>query len=65
MDADAGTINLEVAPETIRQRMAASTPPAPRYTSGVFAKYVALVASASEGAITVAPADAIAARMPR
>jgi dihydroxy-acid dehydratase len=45
--------------------MAAWTPPAPRYTSGVFAKYVALVASASEGAITVAPADAIAARMPR
>jgi dihydroxy-acid dehydratase len=65
IDADAGTINLEVAPETIRERMAASTPPAPRYTSGVFAKYVALVASASEGAITAAPADAIAARMPR
>jgi dihydroxy-acid dehydratase len=65
IDADAGTINLEVAPETIRERMAAWTPPAPRYTSGVFAKYVALVASASEGAITVAPADAIAARMPR
>jgi dihydroxy-acid dehydratase len=38
IDADAGTINLEVAPETIRERMAASTPPAPRYTSGVFAK---------------------------
>ena len=27
-------------------------PPAPRYTSGVFAKYVALVTSASEGAVT-------------
>jgi dihydroxy-acid dehydratase len=55
IDADAGTINLEVAPEVIRERLAAWTPPAPRYTSGVFAKYVALVASASEGAVTVAP----------
>jgi len=26
--------------------------PAPHYTSGVFAKYAALVSSASEGAIT-------------
>ena len=37
------------------ERLAAWTPPAPRYTSGVFAKYCALVASASEGAVTVAP----------
>jgi dihydroxy-acid dehydratase len=27
-------------------------PPAPRYASGVFHKYAALVSSASEGAIT-------------
>jgi len=57
IDADAGTIDLEVAPEMLRQRLAAWTPPAPRYTWGVFAKYVALVTSASEGAVTVAPAD--------
>jgi dihydroxy-acid dehydratase len=55
IDADAGTINLEIAPGVIRERLAAWTPPAPRYTTGVFAKYVALVASASEGAVTVAP----------
>jgi dihydroxy-acid dehydratase len=54
IDVDAGTINLEVAPEEIRQRLAAWTPPAPRYTSGVFAKYCALVGSASEGAVTAA-----------
>jgi dihydroxy-acid dehydratase len=29
-------------------------PPAPHYTSGVFAKYMAMVSSASEGAVTVA-----------
>jgi len=55
IDADAGRIDLEVAPETVRERLASWSPPAPRYTSGVFAKYCALVASASEGAITVAP----------
>jgi dihydroxy-acid dehydratase len=54
IDVDAGTIDVEVAPEEIRQRLAAWTPPAPRYTSGVFAKYCALVASASEGAVTAA-----------
>jgi dihydroxy-acid dehydratase len=54
IDVEAGTIDLEVAPEEIRQRLAAWTPPAPRYTSGVFAKYCALVGSASEGAVTAA-----------
>ena len=54
IDADAGTVNLEVAPDVLRDRLAQWKPPAPRYTSGVFAKYCALVASASEGAITVA-----------
>jgi dihydroxy-acid dehydratase len=65
IDADAGTIKLEVAPEVVQERLAALKPPAPRYTSGVFAKYVALVASASEGAITAAPAASIGARIPR
>src|SRR5579862_6892750 len=55
IDADAGTINLEVAPDLLRERLAAWSPPPPRYTTGVFAKYCALVASASEGAVTSAP----------
>ena len=41
-----------------RDRRAAAptwTPPAPRYRTGVFAKYAALVSSASEGAITRPP----------
>jgi len=54
IDAEAGTIDLEVAPHEIRERLAAWTPPAPRYTTGVFAKYCALVGSASEGAVTAA-----------
>src|SRR5690242_13841542 len=52
IDADAGVINIEIAPAEIKRRLAAWTPPAPRYTTGVFAKYCALVSSASEGAVT-------------
>jgi dihydroxy-acid dehydratase len=52
IDVDAREINLEVAPEKIRERLARWKAPALRYESGVFAKYCALVASASEGAVT-------------
>jgi len=34
------------------ERLAGWKAPAPRYTTGVFGKYCALVASASEGAVT-------------
>src|SRR6202042_2747275 len=44
IDVDAGTIDLEVAPEEIRQRLAAWTPPAPHYTPVVFGKFYALFA---------------------
>jgi dihydroxy-acid dehydratase len=52
IDASRGSIDMEIAPQEIRRRLALWTPPAPRYPGGVFAKYVALVSSASEGAIT-------------
>jgi dihydroxy-acid dehydratase len=52
IDVNRGTMDMEVAPQEIRRRLALWTPPKPRYTNGVFAKYVALVASASEGAVT-------------
>ncbi len=52
VDVDAGVLNLEVAPEEMHRRLAAWESPAPRYKSGVFAKYTALVGSASEGAVT-------------
>lgn len=64
VDVDAKELNIEVAPEVLAERRARWTPPAPNYTSGVMAKYAALVSSASEGAITsgVALQRALAAR---
>ena len=52
IDVDARELNLEVDEATLAARRARWTPPAPRYTTGVMAKYAALVSSASEGAIT-------------
>jgi dihydroxy-acid dehydratase len=52
VDATAGVLNIDIAPEELRRRLAEWKPPAPHYTTGVFAKYCALVSSASEGAIT-------------
>jgi dihydroxy-acid dehydratase len=52
IDVDQREINLEVSPEKLRERLAQWQTPAPHYTTGVFAKYCALVASASEGAVT-------------
>jgi dihydroxy-acid dehydratase len=45
-------INLEIPETVLRERLKKWTKPEPRYRSGVFAKYVALVGSASEGALT-------------
>jgi dihydroxy-acid dehydratase len=52
VDADRGVLDLDVAPEELAKRKAAWKAPAPRYKTGVFAKYCALVSSASEGAVT-------------
>jgi dihydroxy-acid dehydratase len=52
IDVDARTLDLDVPADTIKQRMAEWTCPPPRYTTGVFAKYVKLVSSASQGAVT-------------
>ena len=55
IDIDARTLRLEVAEAEIAERMAAWQPPPARYTGGVFARYGALVGSASEGAVLVNP----------
>ena len=52
VDVDAGTLNLEIPAEEMKRRMANWKAPAPKYKTGVFAKYVALVGSASQGAVT-------------
>lgn len=45
-------IDIDLPEEELARRRAAWTPPPPKYKSGVFAKYIALVSSAAEGATT-------------
>ena len=52
IDIDARRLDVELADADIASRLSRWQEPAPRYTGGVFAKYAALVSSASEGAIT-------------
>ena len=52
VDVDAGTLNMNVPADEIARRLSTFKAPAARYKTGVFAKYVALVGSASEGAVT-------------
>jgi Dihydroxyacid dehydratase/phosphogluconate dehydratase len=52
IDINQRILEVEISDATIRQRLANWKAPKPRYTTGVFAKYAALVQSAGEGAIT-------------
>jgi dihydroxy-acid dehydratase len=52
LDVDARRLDLEVDEDELARRKEAWTRPAPNYTNGVFAKYAALVSSASQGAVT-------------
>ncbi len=52
IDIEKRSIDVELSPEVIRERLAAWKAPAPRYRTGVFAKYIRLVSSAAEGAVT-------------
>ena len=45
-------LDVEISDDEIAARLKSWRAPAPRYTTGVMAKYAALVSSASEGAIT-------------
>jgi dihydroxy-acid dehydratase len=51
-DVNQRILQVEVSDDVLRQRMAQWKSPQPRYPKGVFAKYAALVSSASQGAIT-------------
>jgi dihydroxy-acid dehydratase len=55
IDLDAGALEIDLAAEELAARLAAWSPPAPAYDGGVFARYRACVASASEGAVLRAP----------
>ena len=49
------TLSVDLTAEQIQQRLATWTAPAPRFTSGVMAKYAFLVSSSSRGAVTDLP----------
>jgi len=52
LDVASRTLKVELSDSEITARLAAWKPPAPRYQTGVLAKYARLVSSASTGAIT-------------
>ena len=52
IDINQQLLEIEISDSEIKHRMAQWKAPKPRFISGVFAKYGALVQSASEGAIT-------------
>ena len=45
-------LDVELSTDEIKNRLSQWTPPSPRYTTGVMAKYARHVSSASEGAVT-------------
>ena len=57
VDVEQRKLEVELSSAELASRLRGWTPPRPRYTSGVFAKYAALVSSAAEGAVTQVPAS--------
>ena len=55
IDVNDRELNVELSETEMTRRMQDWRRPAPRYPDGVFAKYAALVSSASEGAVTRPP----------
>jgi dihydroxy-acid dehydratase len=55
IDVESRRLDAELPDDEIAARLRDWSPPPPRYAEGVFAKYAALVSSASEGAITRPP----------
>ena len=55
VDVASRQLKVDLSEPELKRRLSGWRPPAPRYTTGVFAKYAALVSSASEGAVTRPP----------
>jgi dihydroxy-acid dehydratase len=51
LDVAARELRVDLSDDEIATRLAAVVPPPPRYSTGVLARYAALVSSASEGAV--------------
>jgi dihydroxy-acid dehydratase len=62
LDIQKRTIDLEIPQSMLQDRLSKWKAPSPRYRSGVFAKYIALVGSASEGALTTPSALSASSR---
>jgi dihydroxy-acid dehydratase len=52
-DIAARRLDVQISDEEMNARLRQWTAPAPRYTTGVMAKYAKLVSSASRGAVTL------------
>ncbi len=52
VDVNQRVLEVELSDAALKQRLAEWKPREPRYATGVFAKYAALVSSAAEGAVT-------------
>jgi dihydroxy-acid dehydratase len=52
IDAEKRRMDLELPEDELNRRLSGWRPPEPRYKTGVFAKYAAMVSSAAEGAVT-------------
>jgi dihydroxy-acid dehydratase len=54
LDISNRRLDLGISADEMQQRLRGWSAPPPKYTSGVFAKYMASVTSAAEGAVTIA-----------
>jgi dihydroxy-acid dehydratase len=52
-DVDKRRLDVHLSADELAARLRDWQPPRPKYTTGVFAKYMAIVGSASQGAVTV------------
>jgi dihydroxy-acid dehydratase len=52
IDGGAGLLKLDVPDEELERRRKNWTPPPPKYSGGLLAKYAALVHQADRGAVT-------------
>jgi dihydroxy-acid dehydratase len=52
-DVDQRRLDVHLSADELAARLRDWQPPRPKYTTGVFAKYMAIVGSASQGAVTV------------
>jgi dihydroxy-acid dehydratase len=57
LDIPSRKLHVELTDAEIEERLASWKPPAPRFSSGVMAKYALLVSSAAIGAVTAVPAS--------